>query len=456
MRVNIDGKIIEAAEGMSILEAAGENGIHIPTLCYLREINCISVCRVCMVEADGKLMPACSTAVAEGMEIVTDSETVRASRRRNLELICSDHHMDCTDCPRGADCELRALCKEYEVDDRAFGLGKRRAMVDESTPYLVRDNAKCILCRRCEATCAKLQGVKAIAANNKGGETNIGFGLPLAETDCVGCGQCVATCPTGALIQRDDTKKAWKAIFDKEKYVVAAVSPSAYMRIGELFGEEPDTDCGRKLAEILRKIGFDAVFDMADSEKAAEKLMLAKAGEAGERVLSGDCPAWRRYVEAFHPELTNRLLESADWCGELAEHCKARAGDREVFIVSISNCIAGKGEGGKTDVALSTREAFEMIRRACVSSFTADKVWAKLQGEDFDSLPEKEAICQADVSVLSVSGLAEAEKAIGELGKYGLIQVRACPGGCMSGGGMPRKRDCACETREKGDGVLSP
>lgn len=450
MRVNIDGKIIEAAEGMSILAAAGEYGIHIPTLCYLREINCISVCRVCMVEVNGKLMPACSTAVAEDMEIVTDSESIRAARRKNLELICSDHHMDCTDCPRGADCELRELCKEYEVDDRAFGLGKRRAMVDDSTPYLVRDNAKCILCRRCEATCAKLQGVKAIAANNRGGETNIGFGLPLAETGCVGCGQCVAVCPTGALIQRDDTKKAWKAIFDKEKYVVAAVSPSAYMRIGELFGEAADTDCGRKLAEILRKIGFDAVFDMAEDEKRREKFMHAKAGEAGETVLSGDCPAWRRYVESFHPELTNRLLGPSDWCCELAEHCKARAGEKEVFIVSISGCIAGKGDGCKADVALSTREAFEMIRRACVSSFTADKVWAKLQGEDFDPMPEAEAAPEAEVSVLSVSGLAEAEKALGEFGKYALIQVSACPGGCINGGGMPRKKGCACEITKKG------
>lgn len=436
MRVNIDGKIFEAAEGMTILEAAKENGIHIPSLCYLREINCISVCRVCLVETGGKLLPACSTVLRDGMEIVTDSETLRKARRKNLELICCDHHMDCADCPRGADCELRALCKEYEVDDRAFGLGRRKAMVDDSTPYLVRDNAKCILCRRCEATCEKIQGIKAIAANRKGGETNIGFGLPLAETDCVGCGQCVAVCPTGALIQKDDTKKAWKAIFDKEKYVVAAVSPSAYMRIGELFGETPDTDCGRKLAQILRKMGFDAVVDLSGAEKAAEKQMKSAAAEAKETVISGACPAWRRYVETFHPELKDRLLPGYDWQAAIEE----KYAGKNLFVVRISNCIAGKGGNSKADAELSTREAFEMIRRACVSSFTADQVWSKLQGEDFDSLSVKEAIPEADVSALSVSGLAEAEKALGELEKYSLIQVRACPGGCINGGGMPHRK----------------
>ncbi len=433
MRINIDGKILEAREGLSILDAARENGIHIPTLCYLKEINCISSCRVCMVDCNGKLAPACSTPISEGMEILTDSEKIRSARRKNLELICSDHHMDCTDCPRGVDCELRSLCKEYEVDDRAFGLGKRKAMVDGSTPYLVRDNARCILCRRCEAVCSKVQGVKAIAANLKGGETNIGFGLPLNETDCVGCGQCAAVCPTGALVPKDDTKKAWKAIFDREKFLVAALSPSAYMRIGEPFGEEPDTDCGRKLAEIFRKIGFDAVFDMAELEERMPKSMLAKAGPG---TVSGACPAWRNYVEKFHPELADKMVYPENSFACLAEKCRENAGGREIFIVHIANCTAGKG-GSKADAVLTTREAFEMIRRACVSSFTADKVWANLSGEDFDPLPQLTAIEEKNLNVRSVSGLAEAEKALGE--SYDFLLVKACPGGCMFGGGMPRR-----------------
>ena len=436
MKTNIDGKVISAAEGMTILEAAKENGIHIPTLCHLKDLNCISVCRVCMVEMNGELVPACSTKVSDDVKIVTNGEKVRAARRKNLELICSDHHMDCSDCPRGADCELRALCKEYEVDDRAFGLGKRKAMVDESTPYLVRDNAKCILCRRCEAVCSKLQGIKAIAANNKGGETNIGFGLPLGETDCVGCGQCVAVCPTGALTPRDDTKKAWKAIFDKEKFVVAAVSPSAYMRIGELFGEAPGTDCGKKLAEVLRKIGFDAVFDMSAAEKAAEQQMFTMATASKQPVLSSICPAWRRYVECFHPELKDALLPPYDWRAAIEE----KYAGKDVFVVRISNCISGKGVGGMADVSLSTRECFEMIRRACVSSFTADKVWAGLHGEDFDALPCNDIAADRIPNMLRAEGLAEAEKALKYFGEFELIYAKACPGGCKCGGGMPYPR----------------
>ncbi len=433
MKINIDGKTINAAGEMSILEAARENGIHIPSLCYLKDINCISMCRVCVVEANGALVSACSTAISDGMEIVSDSERVRAARRRNLELICSDHHMDCTDCPRGADCELRELCREYEVDDRAFGQGRREAMTDDSTPYLVRDNARCILCRRCEAVCAKVQGVRAIAANNKGGETNIGFGLPLAETDCVGCGQCAAVCPTGALTPRDDTKKAWKAIFDKEKFVVAAVSPSAYKRIGELFGEAPDTNCGTKLAEILRKIGFDAVFDFAGAEEWSRQTMLAKASRGG---ISASCPAWRSYVKKFHPELLEKLVYPDDPIALLGRHCLDLAGGREVVLVRFSNCVASKAESSGA-LNLGTREAFEMIRRACVSSFTADKIWAELHGEDFDILPELPETAGGELKLTEVSGLAKAAAALGT--DYDFLLVNACPGGCMRGGAMPRR-----------------
>ncbi len=433
MNFIIDGKSMHAAEGTSILEAARENGTHIPSLCYLKDLNCISVCRVCIVEANGALVPACSTAIAEGMEVNTDSEAVRSARRKSLELICSDHHMDCADCPRGADCELRALCKEYEVDDRAFGIGKRQAMTDGSTPYLVRDNAKCILCRRCEAICSKVQGVKAIAANNKGGRTNIGFGLPLNETDCVGCGQCVAVCPTGALIQKDDTKKAWKDIFDKEKYVAAAVSPSAYMRIGELFGEAPDTDCGRKMAEIFRKMGFDAVFDLAKAEKWSKQSMVAKAANGS---ITASCPAWRRHIIKNHPELSDKLVYPEDPLALIRTACQEKAGERDVVIVRFSNCIAAKGDS-KAYIQLSTREAFEMIRRACVSSFTADKIWAGLSGEDFDPLPPLPENYPEEARILEVSGMANGEKALADAANYDLLLVQACPGGCMAGGGMP-------------------
>lgn len=467
MNIEIDGKVFEAGEGRTILDAAEDKGIHIPTLCYMREINCISVCRVCMVEANGKLVPACSTPLREGMKIVTDSEHVRMARRKNLELICSDHNMDCTDCPRGADCELRELCREYEVDDRAYGPGRRKAMVDDSSPWLIRDNAKCILCRRCEAVCSKVQGVKALAANRKGGDTNIGFGLPLTETDCVGCGQCAAACPTGALTPKDDTKPVWKAIFDREKFVVAAVSPSAYFRIGELFGEKELADRGGKVAAILRKIGFDAVFDMSGEESRREDIMRQLAPDTEGMAVSGACPAWRRYVKKFHPELFEKLIIPASGSERLSKACAGAADGREIFAVHFSNCIAGKDGDLDFDAELSTRELFNMIQRACVSSFTAQKIWSGLKEEAFDSLDApcadvkaalRESLCEKTghgVRTAVVTGLANAEKLLEQGQVYDLLEVYACPGGCLNGGGMPGIKDGLCPNVKKGDGVLT-
>lgn len=443
MKANIDGKCVEASVGTTILQGARECGIHIPTLCHLKDLNCISACRVCMVRADGKLVPACSTLLRDGMEIVTQGEDIRRARRRNLELICSDHHMDCSDCPRGVDCELRQLCQEYGVDDRAFGIGTRRRIVDDSTPWLVRDNAKCILCRRCQAVCSQTQGIGAIAVNRKGGETTVGFGLPLSETQCVGCGQCAAVCPTGALTPKDDTKKAWKAIFDKDTFVAAVISSSAAHRIGELFGEASGTCCANKLAEILRKIGFDAVFDLTETEEYRKKLLPIKAVQQGKSV-SADCPAWRRYMEQFHPELADELICSDSLVPLLTEGCAPAAQGKKLFFVNITNCISGK-PASFAHVALSTRETFEMIRRACVSGFTANQVWQRLTGAEFDRLPPLPPIPEAKIRIRTVSGLKNAEKALAQRGAFDFLMVQACPGGCMNGGGMPRVNEIETE-----------
>ncbi|MGM9602077.1 MAG: [Fe-Fe] hydrogenase large subunit C-terminal domain-containing protein [Faecousia sp.] len=450
MKININGEWMDVAVGATILQAAQEKNIRIPTLCFMNQINRISSCRVCMVEADGRLVPACSTVVREGMMIITDSERVHRARQKNLELICSDHVMECTECPRGADCELRELCKEYEVNDRAYGLGKRAAIIDNSSPYLIRDNSKCILCRRCEAVCKKLQGVGALKANKKGGQTNMGFELPLSETNCVGCGQCAAVCPTGAIAPKDNTKTAWKAILDKEKYVVAAVSPNAYLRIGEFFGEAPGTDCGGKVAAILRKIGIDAVYDLshfeADFREAQWKLAEQECKEKGRTVFSAECPAWRNYVERFLPEISSQLLPECSCAEMLARRCKE---ERDLFFISIDSCSAAKGSTDGVDVSLTTRELFYLIQRACVSSFTAHRIWRDLKEEPFDYLSEnypenkfeiRDALSEETrngFKIATVTGLENARSIMKHVQQYDCIHVLACPGGCLNGGGMP-------------------
>ncbi|MCC8078486.1 MAG: (2Fe-2S)-binding protein [Oscillospiraceae bacterium] len=450
MKIVIDGKQIEAKNGATILQAAAENGISIPTLCYLAEENKISACRVCVVSVKGqpRPVPACSTAVREGMEIVTDSPELRADRRTALELICSDHNMDCTYCPRGHDCRLRELCRDYGADDHAFGAGRRDAKRDASTPWLVRDNSRCILCRRCEAVCRSVIGISAISAGHRAGRTEIGFTLPLNETECVGCGACAAVCPTGALTEQNNEKKAWKAIYDKTKFTAAIVSPNTYMSIGRMFGDAPDTPCGGKIAALLRKIGFDAVYDGGSFDPEIPENIFDEAAERP--ILIGECPAWKRYAERNFPEY--EFISYAGGAECLARRLKCEKSDKRIFAVSFDNCIAKKdieSEAG-VDLNLTTRELFWMLRRACVSSFTAGKIWDSTAPEAFDTLPESKKPSApslmpelyeftvkhdgTDLKIAKISGLAAA-KAVVLSGKYDILEVRACPGGCKNGGG---------------------
>ena len=240
VHIKINNVPYEVAAGSTILEAAHSVGIEIPTLCYLKEINEIGACRICVVEVKGarSLVTACVYPVNEGMEIVTNSEKVQASRKTNLELLLSTHDQNCLSCVRSTDCELQKLCRDYGVNGMRFIGSRERYTIDDSAPHMVRDDNKCILCRRCVAACKANQAVGVIGANERGFSTHIGcaFEAPLGDSPCVSCGQCITVCPTGALTEKDDTAKVWAALRDPSKHVVVQPAPSVRATLGECFG----------------------------------------------------------------------------------------------------------------------------------------------------------------------------------------------------------------------------
>jgi len=460
MKLTINGRLIEAKDGDTILEAAKGAGIRIPTLCYLREINAVSACRICVVQVNGspRLVTACSAKAAEGMQVETDNEYVRKARRETLELIASDHQMECTECSRGVNCELRDLMKEYEADDRAFGIGHRARMIEDSTAYLVRDNSKCILCRRCVSTCVNGQGIGAIGVNNRGSRTNIGFpeGLTLRATECIACGQCVAACPTGALTEKDDTAAAWKALYDKEKTVVAAISPETAWSLGRLFGEKEKKDNSGKICAMLRRIGIDYVISTGCFDKEYQAAVAAAASLKKGPVFTSDCPGWKNYVKKHRPDLADRCLDVPSKAEFTAKRIKELLPGKQMAYLHVSNCLAAKTEEKQAvEAYLTSRELFHFIRRACVSNFTAGEAWEKMAPEAYSDLAaggaprpeEKPAVSsftlrngETTLQGLRLTGIGQAASLLNNESNYDVIEVRVCPGGCINGGGAPHKR----------------
>ena len=390
--------------GSTILEAARFAGIEIPTLCYLKEINEIGACRICVVEVKGarSLVAACVHPVSEGMEINTNSLKVQNARKLTLELILSTHDRSCLSCVRSGNCELQQLCKEFGVDeeDRFDGFNKQYDF-DDSTIHLVRDNNKCILCRRCVAACQN-QAVGVIGTNDRGFDTHIGcaFEQNLGSVACVSCGQCIVNCPTGALTEKDDTGKVWAALSDQKKHVVVAAAPSIRVTLGECFDMDIGTNVKGKMVAALRRLGFDGVFD---TDVTADLTIVEEAHELIERVKNGgklpmitSCsPGWVKYCEHYYPELLPHLSSckspqqmfgaiSKTWYAQ-----KMGIEPKDIFVVSIIPCTAKKFEALREDqnaahglpdidVALTTRELGRMINRAHIK-FTA------LPDEEFDS-----------------------------------------------------------------------
>ena len=389
INVKINGRDVSAPAGSTILEAAHLAGIKIPTLCFLKEINEIGACRICVVEVKGArtLVASCVHPISEGMEIWTNTPKVLASRRRTLQLILSNHDGKCLSCVRSGNCELRQLALELGVADEAYFDGvKNEYELDYSAVHMIRDNNKCILCRRCVAVCEKVQGVGVIGANNRGFATSIGsaFEMGLGETSCVSCGQCIAVCPTGALTEKDYTDEILEAIADPTKHVVVQTAPAVRAALGEEFGLPIGTDVEGKMAAALRRIGFDKVFD---TNFSADLTIMEEAHEFLDRVKNGgvlplitSCsPGWIKYCEHYFPDMTENLSSCKSpqqMFGAITKTYYAQKmglDPKDIVCVSVMPCTAKKFEIGRdnqnaagvpdVDIAITTRELARLIKR---------------------------------------------------------------------------------------------
>ena len=403
VNIKINNMPLSVPKGISILEAARMAGIEIPTLCYLKKINEIGACRICMVEVKGarSLVTACVYPVNEGMEIFTNTERVRKSRKMTLELILSTHDRKCLSCVRSGTCELQQLCKEFDVDDEGrFDGANPVHEYDDSAIHMIRDNGKCILCRRCVAAC-QAQHISVIGANARGFDTHIGsaFERPLDSVACVSCGQCIVNCPTGAIYEKDDTAKVLEAINDPEKFVVVHTAPSIRVTLGECFGMHIGTNVQGKMVAALRRLGFDKVFD---TDFGADLTIVEEANEFLGRVQNGgvlpmitSCsPGWIKYCEHYYPDMLDHLSTCKSpqqmsgaiiktWYAE-----KMGIDPKDIVVVGIMPCTAKKFETKRDDQAasgypdvdysLTTRELGRMIESAGI-------YFKHLPDEEFDN-----------------------------------------------------------------------
>ena len=403
VNIKINNRPYTVPKGSTILEAARYAGIEIPTLCFLKDINQIGACRICMVEVKGarSLVAACVFPVNEGMEIFTNTEKVRHSRKMTLELILSNHDRKCLSCVRSGTCELQKLCKEFGVDiEDRFDGEMTRYNFDDSAAHMVRDNNKCILCRRCIAACDQ-QGISVIGANARGFDTHVSsaFDKDLADVSCISCGQCIVNCPTGAIVEKDDTDKALAAINDPSKFVIVQTAPSIRATLGEAFGMHIGTNVEGKMVAALRRLGFDKVFD---TDYAADLTIMEEANELIERVQNGgtlpmitSCsPGWIKYCEHYYPEQIPHLSSCKSpqqmFGAIMKTYYAEKLGmdPKDMVVVGIMPCTAKKFETKRddqaasgypdVDIALTTRELARMIESAGI-------FFKHLPDEEFDT-----------------------------------------------------------------------
>ena len=517
VNLTINDVKVTAKKGDSILDAAKHAGIQIPHLCYLNMhdlevLNRPAACRICMVEQEGgskgRLVPACATFVFEGMVVQTNSRKALIARRTNIELMLSDHPSDCLTCVKNLSCDLQRFAAELGIKQIHYEGETTKFPKDMSSFSFVRDNNKCILCRRCEAVCANVQSVGVLSAKNRGFVTTVGtaFDMPIIDTECTFCGQCVAICPTGGLTGIANTREIWACLTDPDKYVVVQTAPAVRAALGEMFGMPAGTNSTGKMVAALKRLGFDQVLD---TNFAADVTIMEESTEFMNRLKNGGklplicscCPAWIKFCEHQYPD----LLEYPSSCkspqemfGAIAKSYLAEklgVDPKKIVCVSIMPCLAKKFEARRpelsndglpnVDIVLSTGELARLIREAGIvyeelpdegfdsimglSSGAADifgttggvleallrsyyerSTGNKLKKLEFETLRGfsdidiKEATIEIDGTVVKVAvahELRNARKLLEDIraGKsdYHAIEIMACPGGCIAGGGQP-------------------